>query len=117
VHVLKDNKQHVIFNMHNLQAYSGQHVQTKHKLTRYFTQHMKLSNSLPAQSHISPAERPKREWEDEEMEENRNSCSSRNNLVVSNPYVTDKVELPILCMIPVSRGAYLTSHPCAFLLV
>lgn len=46
VHVLKDNKQHVIFNMHNLPAYSGQHVQTKCKLTRYFTatltQHMKL---------------------------------------------------------------------------
>jgi len=45
VHVLKDNKQHVIFNMHNL-PYSGQHVQTKCKLTRYFTatltQHMKL---------------------------------------------------------------------------
>jgi hypothetical protein len=72
---------------------------------------------LPAQSHISPAERPKRKWEDEEMEENRNSCSSRNNLVVSIPYVLDKLELPILCMIPVSRGAYLTSHLCAFLLV
>ncbi len=46
MHVLKDNKQHVIFNMHNLLVYSGQHEQTKCKLTRYFTstltQHMKL---------------------------------------------------------------------------